>query len=252
MKKIISVFVALFAIASVLFCFTACKDKTTEEPTTDNTITTDNIRYGYSAEVTSTSLKVYKDDVFVQELTYPENKMDDFVLGFAQNHIAFQDMNFDGNDDICLTISANKGVFNYCCWIFDAEKGEFVYSETLSAFTSIALDTEKKQVVVAEKNGETETYVIYEWVNGELKKVDVKNELPETVTNTVLGSTSSDATASRVPETTKNNNNNSSNNIKDSTAPNIITPQPEVTKPSGGGSGNGVNYSPDIYGNEWY
>lgn len=247
MKKIVSLFVALFTITSVLLCFTACKDKTPEEPTTDNNvITTDNIRYGYSAEVTATSLKVYKDDVFVQELTYPENKLETFVLGFAKNHIAFQDMNFDNNEDICLTISANNGIFNYCCWIFDSSKGEFVYNETLSSFTSMTLDTVKKQIVVSQKIGESTSYVIYEWVNGELKKIETKNELPETVTNTVLGSTSSDSTTSREPETTKNNT------VKDTTAPNIITPQPELTKPSDGGSGNGVNYSPDIYAGEWY
>lgn len=248
MKRIITLFIALLTIASVLFCFTACKDKKTDEPTTDNITTTDNIRYGYSAEVTSTSLKVYKDDVFVQELNYPDSKMDTFVLGFAQNHIAFQDMNFDGNEDICLTISASNGIFNYCCWVFDVEKGEFVYNETLSSFTSMSLDTVNKQVVVTEKNGDTESFVVYEWINGELKKVTTKNELPETVTNAVLGSTSSDSTASRVPETTKNNN----NTVKDTTVPNIITPQPEVTKPSGGGSGNAVNYTPDLYENEWY
>ena len=250
MKKIISLSIALFLITSVLFCFTACKDNKNEEPTTDNIITTEAIRYGYSAEVTSASLKVYKDDVFVQELTYPANKMDVFVLGFAQNHIAFQDMNFDGNDDICLTISANNGVFNYCCWIFDSTKGEFVYNETLSGFTSMSLDSVNKQVVVNEKIGDNTSYVIYEWVNGELKKVATKNELPETVTNTILGSTSSDSTASREPETTKNNN----NTVKDTTAPNIIVPQPEITTPSGSGSGtgNGVNYSPDLYENEWY
>jgi len=254
MKKIITLLVALLTITMVLFSFTACKDKTPQELTTDNTVTTDNIRYGYSAEVTSTSLKVYKDDVFVQELSYPENKMDVFVLGFAQNHIAFQDMNFDGNEDICLTISAENGIFNYCCWIYDVEKGEFVYNETLSSFTSMSLDTENKQVVVSEVNGGTVTYVIYEWVDGELEKVTTKDELPETVTNTVLGSTSSDSTASRLPETTQNTNVNNNNDkpVKDTTVPNIITPQPEVTNSTGSGSGNGINYTPDLYGNEWY
>lgn len=247
MKKIITLLVALVTITSVLLCFTACKDKTDTEPTTDNITTTDGIRYGYSAEVTATSLKVYKDDVFVQELNYPESKMDTFVLGFAQNHVAFQDMNFDGHEDICLTISANQGVFDYCCWIFQAEKGTFIYNETLSSFTSISLDTVNKQVVVTENDSEKGVFVIYEWVNGELKKVTTKNELPETVTNTILGSTSSDSTASREPETTKNNN-----VVKDTTVPNIIKPQPETSKPSGSGSGNGINYSPDLYENEWY
>lgn len=247
MKKIISLIVALFAITSVVFCFTSCKDNK-EEIITDNTTTTESIRYGYSAEVTSTSLKVYKDDVFVQELTYPENKMNDFVLGFAQNHIAFQDMNFDGNEDICLTISASDGIFNYCCWLYDSAKGEFVYNEALSAFTSMALDSVNKQVVVTEKDGENVSYILYEWVNGELKKLDVKEELPETVTNTVLGSTSSGSTASREPETSKNDV------VKDTTVPNIIVPQPEVTTPSGSGSDfdGGINYAPDVYGNEWY
>lgn len=242
MKKLISLFAVLLAVALVVLCFAGCKNNENNEGETTTT-TESNVRYGYSAEVTEDYLKIYKDDVFVQELKIPENKKADFVLGLAQNNVLFQDMNFDSKEDLCLTIAINQGVYNYCCWIFDSAKGEFVYNETLSSFTSIALDTENKQVVVIADDA----CLVYEWVDGELKKVDTKDELPENLAGNILGSSSSSSTVSRDPVTTKPNLPNQT------TKPNIIVPQPEITNQSGGAAnGSGIQFAEDIYGDEWY
>ncbi len=239
MKKIISLLALLIVATIVLFCFAGCKTDNNDKETT--TTTESSIRYGYSAEVSSTSLKIYKDDVFVQELKIPESKSEAFVLGLAQNNVLFRDMNFDSNEDLCLTIAVNNGVYNYCCWIYDSQKGEFVYNETLSAFTSIAIDSEKKQIVATDSEG----YGVYEWNGNELKKVDTKNSLPENLAGNILGSSSSNSTISRDPETTGSKVPNTT------TKPNIIVPQPEVTnKP--GGNGTGIEIGEDIYGDDWY
>lgn len=246
MKKYISLAVILVTVLAVILCFTACKGNTDGGSVTESTQNSQPVNNGYSAEVTETSLKVYKDDVFVQELTYPSEKLNDLVLAFAKNHVSFKDMNFDGAEDICLTISTREVGFNYCCWIYDSAKGEFVYNETLSSFTSITLDATAKQVVSTEQNDDGETvYVVYAWDNGELKKVESVDELPETAKDNVLGSSSSNQTTSREPAgsagTTQNNN--SQNNSSED--------EVEIeTKPAG--SGNGIALSPDQYGETWY
>lgn len=246
MKKYISLAMVLVLVVSVVLCFSACKDKTDGE--NESTEGSQQVNYGYSAEVTETSLKIYKDDVFVQELAYPSDKMADFVLAFAKSHVVFSDMNFDGYEDICLTMSTREVGFNYCCWIFDLSKSEFVYNETLSSFTSITVDSTAKQIVSTEKNDSGETvYVVYEWVNGELKKLDSVNELPDTATNSVLGSASSNQTTSRNPE-----NNGTTNNTQSNTE--VVTENQDnvqiETKPEG--SGSGIVLSPDQYGEVWY
>lgn len=233
-KKIISIGIVVLTIV-VLIVIAASVGGNNEEPeiTTNNTTTeptTELVYLGYSAEVLEKSLKVYKDDVFVQELVYPEDGKDKFVLGFAENHISFIDMNFDNNEDICLTISTSDDGFNYFCWIFDTEKGEFVFNKTLSSFNSISLDADKKQVISTEKNKKGENvYVLYEWVNGELKKLETKEKLPEKVKDKVLGSTSSNSTTARP----NGNNQQNSGTISGTLVPN-------VTKPSGSSGGNVV------------
>lgn len=232
-KKMIAIGIAVLTVivVVVVLIFAGGKDKgdtdtTTTEPTASVAI------LGYSAEVTENSLKVYKDEIFVQELTYPEDNEAEFTLTFAKNHISFLDMNFDGKEDICLTISKSETGFNYYCWLFDAGKGEFVYNKELSELKSITLDKEKKQIVstVKDKNGK-ESFEIYEWSNNELKKVETKHELPETVTDKVLGSVTSNSTTSR-PESSTQLSEQISGVLK-----------PDGTQNSGGSSGNSGNSS---------
>jgi hypothetical protein len=200
---------------------------------------------GYSAEVLEKSLKVYKDNIFVQELKYPENSKVKFDLEFAKNHISFIDMNFDGEDDICLSVSSNEDGFGYYCWIFDSKKREFKFNEALSKLTSISLDSEKKQVITTEKNKDGATvYVIYQWKNGELKKLETKNEVSQSIKDKVIGSSSSTSTTSRP---TQNNNSQSGS---------TGTMVPGGSNSSGSGSsgnGSGIVIVPGSVGNDgWF
>lgn len=209
--------------------------QSTTTPTTEN-----DIRIGYSAEVLENSLKVYKDDVFVQELKYPTDHDGKFVLELAKNHISFLDMNFDGNEDICLTISASQEKYSYYCWIYNAEKDEFQYNKTLSSLTSISLDNEKKQVVSTEEKDGKKVYVIYEWKDGEFKKLETKTKAPEAVKDNVLGSTSSNNTTARPDKNQGSSNNGGLSGV-------II---PEASKPQG--SSGGIVIATENKNDIWY
>ena len=163
---------------------------------------------GYSAEVLEKSLKVYRDDIFVQELIYPTDNNSKFDLEFAKKHISFIDMNFDGKEDICLTISETDGLYSYYCWIYDTKNDSFEYSKSLSSLTLISIDNEKKQVISTEEKDGKKVYVIYEWKDGEFKKGETQTKEPSAVKDNVLGSTSSGNTTSR-PDKNPSNGNNS-------------------------------------------
>lgn len=210
-KKLISIgIVILTIVVVVIIAATSGGNKDPEVIPTDATTTPpvveNEIILGYSAEVLEKSLKVYKDDVFVQELQYPTDHAGEFVLDYAKNHISFLDMNFDGNEDICLTISASGEKYGYYCWIYDSEKDEFQYNKTLSSLTSISLDSEKKQVISTEEKDGKKVYVIYEWKDGEFKKLETKTKAPSAVKDNVLGSTSSGNTTSRPDKKPSNSN----------------------------------------------
>lgn len=154
----------------------------------------DFVTLGYSAEVTEKSLKVYRDNIFVQELLYPTESNAKFDLAFATEHLLFLNLNFDGKEDICLTISSEDDGFNYYCWLYDATKDEFVFNKELSELKSISVDTENKQIVSKEKNKKGETvYSIYNWKNGKLVKVETKDNAPDNVKDSELGSTTSNS-----------------------------------------------------------
>ena len=92
-KKLISIGIVVLTIVVVVIIAATSGGNSEPEviPTesTTNIVTENDIRIGYSAEVLENSLKVYKDDVFVQELKYPTDHNGKFVLGLAKNHIAF-------------------------------------------------------------------------------------------------------------------------------------------------------------------
>ena len=200
----------------------------------------DVIMLGYSAEVTEKSLKVYSDNIFVQELKYPTDHNGKFVLGFAKNHISFLDMNFDGKEDICLTISASGGKYSYYCWIYDTEKDTFQYNKTLSELTSISLDSEKKQVISTEEKDGKKVYVIYEWKNGEFEKIETQTKAPEAVKDNVIGSTSSGSTTAR-PD--KNQGGGSNSGLSGAIIPGATKPQ---------GSSGGIVIATENKNDIWY
>lgn len=203
-KKIISIAIVILTIVVVvIIAATSGGDSKDPEVTVTEATTSaqqfagDEIILGYSAEVLENSLKVYKDDVFVEELTYPADHNGKFDLEFAKNHISFLDMNFDGYEDICLTISSSGEKYGYYCWIYDKEADKFQYNKTLSALTSISVDNSKKQIISTEEKDGKAVYVLYEWKNGDFQKLETTTKAPEAVKNNVVGSTTSGSTTSR-------------------------------------------------------
>jgi hypothetical protein len=202
------------------------------------------ILLGYSAEVTEKSLKVYKDNVFVQELVYPTEKDAKFDLAFATQHLSFLDMNFDGKEDICLAVSSNQDGFNYYCWLYDSSKDEFVFNKSLSDLKSISVDSENKQIVSKEKNKKGETvYSIYEWKKDRLVKLETKDSAPDSVKDSELGSTTSNS-ASR-PST--NNGGSQGGSTKPNGSSGVLVPG--GNKPSGSG---GVVLATENPNDIWY
>ncbi|MBR2875715.1 MAG: hypothetical protein IKC01_01105 [Clostridia bacterium] len=268
MKKVFLTALVLMSVFTLVFSLASCKGSEGTDVTVEETenIAAGKVNGGYSAELTADSLKVYKDEVFVQELLIPENKKTALVLEFAQNHINFKDLNFDGNEDICVSIVSTIDGFEYCCWIFDTEKGEFVYNETLSSLSAITIDETNKQIVSKETNADgEEIYIIYEWNNGDFVKIEEKNEKPDSAEESIIGSQSSNATTSRKPSSSNNDsgkNETADKNESDNTDKGDLTvkpsttqkpdvePAPETTKP--GNSGSIQYYSGDLYGEEWY
>ena len=214
-KKLISIGIVVLTIVVVVI-IAATSGGNGDNPeviptdsTTTSVIGNDmDIILGYSAEVLEKTLKVYRDDIFVQELTYPTDHNGKFDLEFAKKHILFIDMNFDGKEDICLTISETDGLYSYYCWIYDTKNDSFEYSKSLSSLTLISIDNEKKQVISTEEKDGKKVYVIYEWKDGEFKKGETQTKEPSAVKDNVLGSTSSSNTTSR-PDKNPSNGNNS-------------------------------------------
>lgn len=244
-KKLISIGIVVLTIVVVVIIAATSGgngDDTEIIPSQSTTIpaTENDIRVGYSAEVLENSLKVYKDDVFVQELEYPTDHDGKFVLGLAKNHISFVDMNFDGSEDICLTISASREKYSYYCWIYDTDKDEFQYNKILSSLTSITVDNEKKQIISTEEKDGKKVYVIYEWKDGEFKKGETQTKEPSAVKDNVLGSTSSGNTTARPDKNQGTSNSGGLSGV-------II---PEATKPQG--SSGGVVIATENKNDIWY
>lgn len=245
-KKLVSIGIVVLTIVVVIII--AATSGGNEEPevipsdttTSTNTVIGNDVIFGYSAEVLENALKVYRDDIFVQELKYPTDHAGEFVLDYAKNHISFIDMNFDGKEDICLTVSASGEKYAYYCWIYDTTKDEFQYNETLSSLTSISVDNENKQVISTEEKDGKKVYVIYEWKDGEFKKIETQTKAPTAVKDNVLGSTSSGSTTAR-PDKNQGTSNNSG-------LSGVIVP--EATNPQG--SSGGIVVATENKNEIWY
>ncbi len=250
MKKVISLILAVACVFTLILTLTACKGDSDDNETTQNN-SEQSVVVGYTAKVTEDSLMIYKDGEFVEQLSYPEAKKADFVLAFAQDHIAFKDLDFDGNLDICLAVNSLGDGFVYYCWIFDGTR--FVYNEELSSFKTITIDSAKKHVISTEKDKDGKTvYIVYEWKNGKLEKVTVEDELSDTAESNVLGAVSSNKV------TTPNKENNQSNNSQDNNSENNNGNSNSAPNNSGSSNSGSNEQNPGIFyqkgdnGDVWY
>jgi hypothetical protein len=124
--------------------------------------------------------------------------------------------------------------------VYNAEKDEFQYNKTLSSLSSISLDADKKQLISTEEKDGKKVYVIYEWKDGTLEKLETKTKAPEAVKDNVLGSTSSNNTTARPDKNQGTSNNGGLSGV-------IV---PGATKPQG--SSGGIVIATENKNDVWY
>ncbi len=64
-----------------------------------------------------------------------------------QLNLKFEDMNFDGYQDLRLMADVAAGPISYQCWLFDPKTGLLVKNEELSALTSLEVDSNHKRII---------------------------------------------------------------------------------------------------------
>ena len=266
-KKILAASVAVLLLASCIVLFAACGKKEggeTTEPVSEST--GEVVEKGFSAEINEKTLEVYKDGVPFQSINYLENKIDTVNLDFAKEHIEFIDLNFDGQDDICLSISEKKGVISHVCWLYDVKKSSFVFSEELSALKNISVDAQEKQIISETVGEEKSVLTCYEWKEGkltEVKKLDSDSEsVPEPVKDAIsknsLGTKKSDGkstTAAPVKpseKTTKPANTKPTQPAKPTKPAKPTQPASNVTEATQNQAESGVQYATGDIDDGWY
>ena len=186
MKKIISLCLVVLSLAIVVTAFTACGDKT-EDNTTTTTEAASVEKSGFSVKIEETQAVVKKDGKDFQTLKFPINAGMKFDLAYATKNNAFIDMNFDGEPDFYVAISAENGVINYYCWLYNATTKQFDYSVILSALKNISIDADNHRVLSSVKVDGEDHIFSYKWVDGQLLlDTDYSDEnggIPEDVTN---------------------------------------------------------------------
>ena len=231
-KIIIALILVLVVITGV---FTACNGKGDTE-NTSTTVAEGQEQKGYSIEIDQKDAVISKDGKKIQKIKFPKDV--DYIvnIGYARSHYEFIDMNFDGKEDLYIAVSKIDNIINYFCWIYDAEKDEFVYSEALSALKNISVDSKNKKILSDVSTDDATKILSYVWKDGVLeleKEYDSSTEdIPEDVTNALKDNTIGV------------NNNTVKPNTTQSSKPETTTKKPvNTTKPDGnkGDSGNNGN-----------
>ncbi|BAP56898.1 hypothetical protein THII_2601 [Thioploca ingrica] len=64
-----------------------------------------------------------------------------------QLNFKFEDMNFDGYQDLRLMVDIAAGPIPYLCWLFEPKTGLLVKNEELSKLTSLEVDSNHKRII---------------------------------------------------------------------------------------------------------
>jgi len=94
----------------------------------------------------------------------------DFEYAFAS--AVFQDMNFDGKDDLYVNGTATTENLEGMAWLWDEKEGEFVLSEELSALYELTVFPDEELITSQDySNPDGVLCSEYKWEGGKLVKV---------------------------------------------------------------------------------
>ncbi|MBO5066544.1 MAG: hypothetical protein J6D06_10550 [Clostridia bacterium] len=249
MKKIITLCSLLVCLAVLVTVFTSCGDKTEDSTTAPETYVAaiENDGFSFTAEVGAKETVIKNKGEVYQTLKYPVNAGYPFDYNFAKERSQFIDMNFDGQPDFYIAVSAEAETIYYYCWLFNATTKKFEYSVSLSGLTNISVDANTHTIYSTFNYRDTTKVVSYKWVNGALVCADqydntsdtIPPEVTEAVSNNIIGN------VPRPQQTTKpqQGGNNSAKPQSGSTTRNNAAPG--TTQSSGTTNSEGGNNSSD-------
>ncbi|MDE6023993.1 MAG: hypothetical protein K2G45_00920 [Lachnospiraceae bacterium] len=100
----------------------------------------------------------------------------DIELGSGNDFNAhFEDVTFDGNEDLLIHIGSWGSAQHYCAFI--CENGNYRREESFEAIPNYKVDADKRQIVGTANSIDTETISIYVYDSGKFERMDrVKND----------------------------------------------------------------------------
>lgn len=197
MKKIITLCSLLVCLAVLVTVFTSCGDKTENSTTAPESYVAsiENEGFSFTAEVGEKETVIKNKGEVYQTLKYPVNAGYPFDYNYAKERSQFIDMNFDGQPDFYIAVSAEAETIYYYCWLFNATTKKFEFSVSLSGLTNISVDANTHTIYSTFNYRDTTKVVSYKWVNGALVNADeydntsdtIPPQVTEAVSNNVIG-----------------------------------------------------------------
>lgn len=197
MKKIITLCSLLVCVAVLVTLFTSCGGNSDDSTTAPETYVAaiENDGFSFTAEVGEKETIIKNNGEVYQTLKYPVNAGYPFDYNYAKERSQFIDMNFDGQPDFYIAVSAEAETIYYYCWLFNATTKKFEFSVSLSGLTNISVDAETHTIYSTFNYRDTTKVVSYKWVNGALVNAEEYNntsdtippEVTEAVSNNIIG-----------------------------------------------------------------
>ena len=216
MKKIITLCSLLVCIAVVVTMFASCGKNTEDSTTAPETYiaAVENEGFSFTAEVGEKETIIKNNGEVYQTLKYPMNAGYPFDYKYAKERSQFIDMNFDGQPDFYIAVSAEAETIYYYCWLFNATTKKFDFSVSLSGLTNISVDADTHTIYSTFAYGDTTKVVSYKWVNGALVNADeydnVSDTIPPEVTQAVSNNIIGNVTRPQLTTKPQQSNNNQS------------------------------------------
>ncbi len=137
------------------------------------------IRVGYNQDDLRGTIQGHKEDYFI---FLNGNGEAGYVLqvGYEDKHVGmacgysahFEDVTFDGNDDLLICLGGSKAQ-GYCAFIY--ENGQYRYEKSFENIPDYEVDAQNHVIRGSNPDSATaHTYLTFEYRNGEFVKVEVK------------------------------------------------------------------------------